>query len=71
MPARDSVGVPQQNVEQSTGEAITQARDVSGESFITQEDVKNTVSIRKDDYTAVVCDKCGNRLFISRERNAC
>ena len=36
----------------------------NGEEFITESDVEKTVARNVNDYLEVVCDKCGNRMFI-------
>jgi len=38
----------------------------SEEPFITPEDVQKTLPKMMNDYAEVVCDKCGNRMFIRR-----
>jgi hypothetical protein len=40
--------------------------DISEEPFITPEDVQKTLPKMMNDYAEVVCDKCGNRMFIRR-----
>jgi len=36
----------------------------NSQPFITPEDIQKTLPIMMKDYTEVVCDKCGNRMFI-------
>jgi len=40
--------------------------NISDKPFITPEDVQNTLPTMMTDYTEIMCNKCGNRMFIKK-----